>query len=531
VRRLTIVAIVVAACGGSASPEITTTGAQPVTTLPSPSTTSTAPAPTTTTTTIPLPRFDPKGATILEMQQAMSDGTLTALELVDFYLERIAAYDDAGPTLNAFVTINPDARAQAMLLDQERVAAGPRGPLHGIPVVLKDNINTQDMPTTAGSTALEGFIPSDDAFQAARLRAAGAIILGKVNMQEWARSVHTNSSVIGRTLSPYEIDRNVGGSSGGTAVAVTAEMAAAGLGSDTCGSIRIPSAYNSLFGLRPTIGLSSRSGVIPLSTSEDTVGPLARSVVDLAVVLDATAGPDPDDPTTADAVTPGSYLDFIDPDGLAEARIGVMDSLFGSPGPVSTATRAALARMEDAGATIVHVEIPNRTGILGNATSVFLREWAFATEDYFAAHPDAPISSLDDVLTGGEYLSETRQQLQRAVGVTTLDTADYRNAVAARASAAAAVTALLEEHDLDALAYPSIQNTAAANGVQQQGNNCATASVAGLPAISVPAGLDSTGMPVGLDLLGRAFDEGTLIRLASGYEAAVDPRVEPPLTP
>jgi Asp-tRNA(Asn)/Glu-tRNA(Gln) amidotransferase A subunit family amidase len=187
--------------------------------------------------------------------------------------------------------------------------------------------------------------------------------------------------------------------------------------------------------------------------------------------------------------------------------------------------------MEDAGATIVHVEIPNRTGILGNATSVFLREWAFATEDYFAARTHAPISSLDDVLASGEYLSETRQQLQRAVGVTTLDTAEYRNAVAARGNAAAAVTALLEEHDLDALAYPSVQNTAAANGVQQQGNNCATASVSGLPAMSVPAGLDSTGMPVGLDLLGRAFDEGTLIRLASGYEAAVDPRVEPPLTP
>ena len=483
---------------------------------------------TSTTTTIPLPRFAPRGATILGMQEAMSAGTLTALELVDFSLARITEFDG---TFNAFITINPGAREEAMRLDEERAASGPRSPLHGIPVVLKDNINTMDMPTTAGSIALAGFTPGDDAFQAARLREAGAIIVGKANMQEWARSIHSNSSITGRTLSPYAIDRNVGGSSGGTAVAVTAEMATAGLGSDTCGSIRIPSAYNSLFGLRPTIGLSSRSGVIPLSPSEDTVGPMTRSVADLAILLDVTAGTDPDDPVTAgaDGRLPGSYLEFLDPGGLAGARIGVVDSLFGSPGPVSAATRAALDRMADAGAILVHVEIPNRTGILGNATSVFLREWPFATEDYFAAYPDAPIHSLDDVLASGQYLPENRQRLQRAVAITSLVSAEYRNAVAARDAARAAVTAVLDQYDLDALAYPSIQNSAASNGVEQQGNNCGTASVSGLPALSVPAGLDSTGMPVGLDLLGRAFDEGTLIRLASGYEAVVDPRVPPAL--
>lgn len=502
----------------------TTTRATTITTI-APITTMSSTS-TTTTTTIPLRRFDPEGATIPEMQEAMDTGTLTALELVDFYLGRIAEYDD---TFNAFVTIDSGARAEAMALDEERVANGPRGPLHGIPLVLKDNIDTFDMPTTGGSSLLAQFMPGTDAFQAARLREAGAIILGKVNMQEWARSIHTNSSVIGRTLSPYQIDRNVGGSSGGTAVAVTIEMAAAGLGTDTCGSIRIPSAYNGLFGLRPTIGLSSRSGVIPLSPSEDTVGPMTRAVVDLAILLDATAGPDPDDPITAGADVPGSYLDFIDPNGLEGARIGVIDSLFGAPGPVSAATRAALDQMEAAGAMLVHVEIPNRSSLLGDATSVFLREWRFATEDYFSNHPDAPIDSLDDVLASGEFLPENRNRIQRAVAVTTLDTTEYRDAVAARENAAAAVTALLDEHDLDALAYPSIQNTAAPNGVEQQGNNCGTASVSGLPALSVPAGLDSTGMPVGLDLLGRAFDEATLIRLASGYEAAVDPRVAPDL--
>ena len=458
----------------------------------------------------------------------MAVGTLTAVELVDFYLGRIDEYDD---TFNAFITVDPGARAEARALDDERAAAGPRGPLHGIPVVLKDNIDTFDMPTTAGSSLLADFVPATDAFQAARLREAGAIILGKANMQEWARSVHTNSSVTGRTVSPYVIERNVGGSSGGTAVAVTTQMAAAGLGTDTCGSIRVPSAYNSLFGLRPTAGLSSRSGVIPLSPSEDTVGPMTRTVVDLAILLDATAGTDPDDPTTAGAEVPDSYLDFIDPSGLENARIGVIDSLFGAPGPVSTATRAALDRMEAAGATLVNVEIPNRSSLLGNATSVFLREWRFAAEDYFSTHPGAPIDTLEDVLASGEFLPENRDRLQRAVGVATLDTTEYRDAVAARTEAAAVITALMDEHDLDALAYPSIRNTSAPNGVEQQGNNCGTASVSGLPAIAVPAGLDGTGMPVGLDLLGRAFDEGTLIRLASGYEAAVDPRVAPELDP
>ena len=350
-------------------------------------------------------------------------------------------------------------------------------------------------------------------------------------MQEWARSIHANSSISGRTLSPYDPARNVGGSSGGTAAAVTAQLAAAGLGSDTCGSIRVPAAYNSLFGLRPTVGLSSRTGVIPLAPSEDTVGPMARNVGDLAVLLDATAGPDADDPVTASAAQhiPDSYLDTLDPDGLDGARIGVLDSLFGAPGEVSAAARAALGRMEGAGAVLVSVEIPDRSELLGSATAIFLREFPSAITDYLSNQPTAPISSLDEVLASGLHLPESTAPLEAAAAVATLDTADYRDAQAARPLLAAAVTATLDEHDLDALAYPSIRNAAAAIGVRQTGNNCATAAVSGLPALSVPAGLGSSGMPVGIDLLGRAFDEPTLLRLAAGYEAAVNPRVEPPL--
>lgn len=511
----------------------TTAPATPTTTSTSPRTTITttpSTSTTTTSTTMPPAPFDPFGAPIVQMQQAMDEGTLTAKSLVEFYLDRIDAYD---PVYRAFVTVNPDALAAARALDLERESLGPRSPLHGIPVVLKDNIDTFDMQTTAGSIALEGFVPPTDAFQADRLRQAGAIILGKVNLQEWARSIHGNSSILGRTLNPYDTGRNVGGSSAGTAAAVTTEMAAVGLGSDTCGSIRVPSAYNSLWGLRPTVGLSSRSGVIPLSATEDTVGPMARFVSDLAIVLDATTGEDPDDPATlgADENIPGTYLDSVDRNSLEGARIGVMYSLFGGVGPVYRTVESALTDMEAAGATVIAVEVPNRSGLIGGSTAIFLREWPFATIDYFTDRPNAPITSLDDVLASGEYLPETEGPLQNAVSVATLDTADYQAAVAARAQVADAVEATMDEYDLDALAYPSISNSPAAVGVRQRGNNCATASVGGLPAISMPAGLTVEGLPVGVELLGRRWSEPTLIRLASGYEAQVGPRVWPDSAP
>lgn len=529
-RRALALAIVLTACSAEAVPA-PTSEPTPTTTMPASSTTSsTSTSSSTTTTTTPtrvLEQFDPLGATIPEMQEAMADGRLTSEQLVGWYLERIERFD---PELTVFVSLAPDAIEQAIALDMERASSGSRGPLHGIPIVLKDNIATADLPTTAGSAALEGWIPPDDAFQVARLRDAGAIVLGKVNLQEWARSIHGNSSVLGRTLNPYDATRNVGGSSAGTAVAVTLEMAAAGLGTDTCGSIRIPSAYASLWGLRPTIGLSSRSGVVPLSPSEDTVGPMARSVVDLAILLDATVGVDPEDPVTANAGAqiPSSYAGVIDANGLEGARIGVMYSLFSGVGPVYRAVEAALADMEAAGAVLVPIEIPNRTALLGGATGAFLQEWGPATEAFFAARPGAPIDSLADVLASGNHLPETRDQLQRAVDVGDLDSPEYEAAVAARPRVADAVVDLMDFHRLDALAYPTISDSPAPLGVDQTGNNCATASVGGLPAISMPAGLTSNGHPVGVEFLGRPWSELKLIRLASGYEAIADPRVPPP---
>lgn len=532
-HRLIPLVVVLAAC--SAPSGVSTTEPAPppptsgvVTTSTSETPTAPSSLPPTTTMLPPTPEpFDPEGASILELQAAMDAGSLTVESLATWSLARIAALDG---DLRALVTVAPDVLEQARALDAERTESGPRGPLHGIPVVVKDNIATFDMPTTAGSAALDGWIPERDAFQVERLRAAGALIIAKANLQEWARSIHGNSSILGRTLNPYDRERNTGGSSAGTAVAVTTGMAVAGLGTDTCGSIRVPSAYASLWGLRPTIGLSSRDGVIPLSPSEDTVGPMARTVGDLALLLDATVGFDSKDPVTEDAAVhvPGSYLDAADPGGLAGARIGVVRSLFGAPGPVTTTIDAALARMEAAGAVLVPVEIPGLPALLSGASPGFLTEWGPATEEFFRRWTGAPVTSLAEVVATGRFLPETRERLVAAAAVTTTDTPAYRAALSARDAVAEAVTAVLDSLDLDALAYPTVSEEAAPLGVDQAGNNCSMASVGGLPAMSVPAGATAAGLPVGIDLLARAWAEPTLIRLAAGYEATVDPRVPPP---
>ena len=242
--------------------------------------------------------FEVAESAIADEEKAMAAGRITSKALVQAYLDRIEAFDHRGPRLNAMITLNPNALREAAVLDRERGAKGPRGPLHGIPVIVKDNYSTADMQTTAGTMALLGFVPSSDAFQVRKLREAGAVILGKSNLHELASGITTVGSAFGQTLNPYDPSRNPGGSSGGTAAAITASFAAAGMGSDTCGSIRIPASVNNLVGLRPTKGLSSITGIVPLSVTQDVGGPLARSVADLAVMLDATIGEDPADPAT-----------------------------------------------------------------------------------------------------------------------------------------------------------------------------------------------------------------------------------------
>jgi Asp-tRNA(Asn)/Glu-tRNA(Gln) amidotransferase A subunit family amidase len=465
----------------------------------------------------------PLEASIPELQSAMEAGELTSVELVDFYLARIAAYDDAGPELNAFITVNPAARDEAAALDAERTATGSRGPLHGIPVVVKDNIGTADMPTTAGSVALEGFVPAQDAFQVRRLREAGAIILGKANLFEFALRWESLSSLGGQTRNPYDPARDPGGSSGGTAVAVAANLAAVGLGTDTCGSIRLPSAHNDLYGLRPSSGLSSRAGVIPFSTTLDTVGPMSRDVIDLAIVLDATVGVDPADPSTV-GVPPPSYVDAVDPNGLEGRRIGLVNFTVGLQQEELIAQ--AMDEIEANGAVVVDVKIPH----VPNMSPLFL-EFEAALNGYLAAQPESPVRSLDDILTM-DIQGRTGRRLRSfdvATGLTT--SPRHHKAVRGRGSFRDAVVELMDEHDLDAIAYPSSRGIARPVGKSQNAYDCWSAAYAGAPAITIPAGFTSRGLPVGLELMGVPFDERTLIAIAAGYEAHTDHRLLPPATP
>src|SRR6185503_5333308 len=297
------------------------------------------------------------------LQADMASGTTTAVDLVRFYLRRIAAFDQAGPRLNAVIALNPRAEAVAASLDAERRRGRTRGPLHGIPVLIKDNLDTADMPTTGGCLALSGRVPRADAFQVRKLREAGAVLLGKLNLHELALGLTTISSLGGQTLDPYDLSRAPGGSSGGSGVATAANFAAFTLGTDTSGSIRIPSSHNAIVGLRPSAGLSSRSGVIPFSHTQDTAGPMARTVTDVALVLDATAGPDPGDPVTAAAAgkIPSSYASALRADALRGARVGVLAEFFGTAPddqPVATVVRRAVGDMTAHGATAIEVSVP-----------------------------------------------------------------------------------------------------------------------------------------------------------------------------
>src|SRR5579871_1325076 len=319
--------------------------------------------------------FEVAESTIAEEAKAMSEGRITSKALVQGYLDRIAAFDHHGPRLNAIITINPKALLEAEALDRERTSKGPRGPLHGIPVIVKDNYSTADLQTTAGSIALLGFVPANDAFQVRKLREAGAVILGKSNLHELASGITTTGSAFGQTLNPYDPARHPGGSSGGTGAAIAASLAAAGMGSDTCGSIRIPSANNNLVGLRPTKGLSSIAGIVPLSTTQDVGGPLARSVADLAVMLDATIGEDPADPAThlPAGQTRPKFADHLQPGALNGARIGVLEPLFGDAADdreVIGVVRAAIEELKKEGATAMPVPMPELTAALDGSAVI-----------------------------------------------------------------------------------------------------------------------------------------------------------------
>ena len=473
-------------------------------------------------------------ASIAELQEAMETGAVTSAEITSMYLSRIRAYDKAGPVLNAMIWVNWDAVAEAQMLDRERARTGPRGALHGIPIILKDNYDTFDLPTSAGTLALAANIPPDDARQVQKLREAGVVILGKSNMHELASGITTIGSLGGQTLNPYDLRRNPGGSSGGTGTAIAASFAAVGWGSDTCGSIRIPSSQNNLVGLRPTKGLSSIDGIVPLSHSQDVGGPLARSMEDLAIALDATIGADPADPATT--ILEGrelpSFVSALNPSALSGARIGILESYFGEGGveaPAANIVRQAIEKMVELGADTITIEIPNLQNLI-SGSGVIGHEFKWDLIDYLAAVPDAPVSSLEEMLELGLIHEALTPGMRRRNAPESRDTDAYATALAKREPLRNAVVSVIEENQVDALIYPTMREPPSIIGQPQRGSNCSLSANTGLPALSIPAGWTG-GLPIGLELLGRSLDDARLVALGYAYEQATHHRRTPVSAP
>ena len=495
--------------------------------------------------------FKLEEATVAELQEMMTSGKETSESLVKLYLERIGKIDRGGPALNAIIQANPDALAVARELDRERKEKGPRGPLHGVPIVIKDNIDTADgMETTAGSLALLGSKPAKDAFVVERLREAGAVILAKTNPSEWAnfRSTRSTSGWSGRggqTRNPYALDRNPSGSSSGTATAVSANLAAAGIGTETDGSIVSPASCCGLVGLKPTVGLVSRSGIVPIAHSQDTAGPMARTVADAAALLGAMAGPDPNDPATQ---TTGvrlfkDYREFLAPGGLKGARIGVLRARqFNFAKMLDPILQNAIDAMRKEGAEVIDpVEFPTLGQTDDAEYEVLLYEFKADLESYFAARPGSAVRTLDELIAFNEKNAERempffgQEIVERAAKKGPLTDKAYLEALAKcrELMREKGIDAVLAEHKLDALVVLTngpAHLTDLVNGDSFSGSSSSPAAVAGYPTITLPAGY-VFGLPVGISFIGKAWSEPELIRLAFGLEQALGMRKAPRLLP
>ncbi|MFP6654667.1 MAG: amidase [Myxococcota bacterium] len=474
-------------------------------------------------------------ASVEALQEAMTEGRATSRSIVEGYFARIEAYNATGPALNAITQLSPNALSEAGALDRERAERGPRGPLHGIPFLVKDNMDVAGMPTTAGSRALEGLTAQRDAHVIEKLREAGAVVIGKTNLHELAAGITTVSSAGGRTRNPYDLERNPGGSSGGTGAAIAASLAAFGTGSDTCGSIRIPAAQNCLVGLRVTQGLTSRSGVVPLCLTQDVVGPIARNVDDLAIVLDAMVGLDETDSGSClgEEGVP-AFHSALGSASLRGRRIGCLEPLFGAEledEKVASIVRAMLARLGSLGAEIVSVQLPDLVSRLDVGFTIILGDLAGDLAGYLEKNPTAPVRTLAELLATGQVHPEVAPVLQAAAEGGIAGSQAYADAVSNRLRIREMLEEALRVDRLDALAYPTILRIAAPLGEAQLGSNAYASADSGLPAISLPAGFDAEGHPVGLELLGSAFGDAALVALAGAIEAACPVRQSPALTP
>jgi len=488
--------------------------------------------------------------TIAAEHAALKAKTLTCHALVAQYLARIAEYDKRGPAINALITLNPAALATADSLDRRFAREGITGPLHCVPMIVKDNFETRDMQTTAGSLALKGWIPQRDATMVARIRAAGAIVLAKSNMAEWAFSPYetVNSILPGYTKNPYALDRVTAGSSGGTAAAVAANEGESGLGSDTGNSIRGPSSHNDLVGIRSTMGLTSRAGVVPLLNSQDIAGPMARTVADAVEIFNVVAGEDPDDPVTSASRghRESDYRKFLVPGGLRGARIGVLHQAYEHPdrdgrptqdSEVVAVFERAVKGLENAGATIVDPAGIDSLAALTRSGGGRCAAFKYDLERYFAARgQNAPVKTIDEVLRSGNFHPsvQLRLQTENAATVPPEDNPACTAREAMRERFRAAVTAMMDSLKLDALVYPTWSNPPRLIGdlnTPAGDNSQLFSPVTGFPAITVPMGYTrNDALPAGISFFGRAWSEGKLITLAYGYEQATHHRRAPSST-
>jgi amidase len=495
--------------------------------------------------------IDLDAATVADLDAALGAGTLTSEELVQLCLARIEAYDRQGPSLHAIITLNPKALDTARALDAERQATGPRSPLHGIPVVLKDNYNTSDLPTTGGSVLLDGSIPPADATLVKKLRDAGAIVLAKVNLSEFA-SGGAYSSLGGQSLNPHDLTRTPSGSSGGTGVAIAAGYAPLGLGTDTGGSIRGPSTANGIVGLKPTHGLLSRSGIIPLALSFDTGGPMARSVYDVAVTLGVLTGVDPADAATkkSEGRFERDYVRYLKADALRGARVGVARDFLGADPDVDWVVDAALASIQRAGATVVDVRYPK--WLLDSKeefyNSIRRPEFTVQIAEYLATLGAKYPKTLAEMIERSNQFAATRGDgagpnpsrwtlFKREAESGTLD--DYRYTSVRDHGlplVRAAVDGLFASQQLDAIVYPTssrrpapIAETGGAPRPAPSATNIA--NLTGYPDLIVPAGFTGDGLPVGLSFFGPAFSEAKLLALGYSFEQTTHARRRPVHTP
>ena len=476
-------------------------------------------------------------ASIIDIHQAMKKGDLTATELVQQYLARIDAYDQKNTTLNAIIRLNPSALEEAQALDQEYNEKGFRSLLHGIPLVIKDNINTSGLTTTAGSVAFSGFTPATDAFQVAKLKQAGAIILAKVNMDELAMGTNGYSALGGQTKNPYDLSRNPGGSSAGTAVSVAANFAVAGIGTDTCGSLRMPASFNNIVGFRPTKGLSSIAGIVPLLSSVDVAGPMARSVEDIAILMDQVVGYDPQDPDTIlvqHYQSPGFLKSLKDID-LSALRIGRLNSYFDSSDDSQVNKRIAkvIDKLQQRGATVIDVDAAIFEQLVKKSLPKPPFDYNVSMKTYIDKHKNTGINGVKEIVGQGLYHGFLDRNTPPIIQLVNSESSPENSTAQKqwRKILRGVIEQMMADDDIDVFIYPSVKMLPGKLGQEQKSENCILSTAAGTPALSLPIGFTESGLPISIELMGSVMSDEKLLSIGYAIESVLQARKPPNTTP